>query len=299
MTPARELPLERLPLRVDPVLGEAWPSYLERVASAYQCHPALLVAPIHDQWGRRLRRDRRPATVQGVGMARITTVAVAHRLNLRVHEVQEMQLSAHDEVTVTLPRVVADTFDPVQGGAPIHRLADTGWIGRSAGRRWCLRCEQMDPGVRLLHWAYPWVVMCLRHRELLHPYDPDTTQEVMPQAWERLHQVQYGLEQIVLEEGCFARLSPREGFAEMLAMTVQLMACRHGIRCGATNLWQPWVMADVLPLAWEAVQTPIDRWSADLLAAIDTPRRRAYLTNALQWHGANSPFGLRGDLAGP
>ncbi|MET4079537.1 TniQ family protein [Janibacter sp. UYMM211] len=284
---------EPLPLRIAPATAEAWPGYLNRTARAYRCEPAHLVAPISSRWASRLRRPHLAACTAGIAMTDDVAAATARRLNLRVEEVQAMQLSVHHGLTVSLDEETTRAFDPVSGSATTTDLRSLGWIADPRRRRWCPRC---DPDVDRIAWAYPWAVLCLAHHTLLHPHDADRNGDVSASRWGRLHHTQARLESILAGTRGFSRLSPRDGFVELLAAAEVLASRRQDILLEASTVYEPWVMADVLPAAFTAVETPMDRWPEELDVLVEGKHRGAYLAAVLQKHGSSSPFGLRADL---
>lgn len=296
MTLGPDLDPEPLPLRIPPIHEEAWPGYLQRTARAYRCKPAHLVAPISERWAGRLRRDHLGACTGGIAMTADVAAATARRLNLEVEEVQAMQLSVHHGVTVSLDEETTRAFDPVTGSATITDLPSLGWIADPRRRRWCPRCDRDYPDVDQITWTYPWAVLCLRHHTLLHPHDADRNGDVSASRWRRLHQTQAHLESIMRSTRGFSRLSPRDGFVELLAAAEVLASRRQDIMLEASTVYEPWVMADVLPAAFIAVETPMDRWPDELDDLIEGRHRGAYLAAVLQKHRASSPFGLRADL---
>lgn len=285
-----------LVLRIPPVEGEAWPAYLDRTAREYRCHPALLVEPISTRWAKRLRHDLSTCT-SGIAMTGPVAQATARRLNLDPDEVQAMQLSAHNGVTLSLDDEDAATFDPVSGSGTVSDLRSLGWIAGPRALRWCRRCDREQPNVDLLIWRYPWAAVCLRHETLLDPHNREVNQAVSWEKWEDLFDTQEDLEDVLSGRKTFSRLTARDGFIELLAAS-ELLTRRNGAPAfEPTGVWQPAFMAEVLPRAFNAIEEPMDSWPVDLHDDLIRGKHPgAALGYLLRKHGATSPFGLRSDL---
>lgn len=156
-----------LPLRILPVEGESWPGYLTRIAREYRCRESNLVRPISRRWAQRLTLPAPSTTCYGIAMTAPVAEATARRMNLSPAEIQAMQLSTHDGVTVSFDDTTVEKFDPVVGAAIRPDFTHLGWLSYKGVRRWCRRCEQDGRAVAPLVWHYPWVTMCQFHGEPL------------------------------------------------------------------------------------------------------------------------------------
>lgn len=282
-----------LPLRIPPVEGECWRSYLNRVAHEYRCRDQDLVSAVSQRWAARLTRW--PSTAcSGIAMTVPVAKAIAQRLNLTPEEVQAMQLSVHDGLTITLgSEAASERFDPVFGTNRLGHFASLGWLAAFGTSRRCPQC--VGTAVVPLIWHYPWVTVCRRHGQLLERAQEIGPPELSENVVTRLLNVQVELEAIVSGTSTFDRLTPREGFREIRAV-VETLNPHPGER-RVPDLWRAEHLTEALPLALEAVQGRPDVWSDAIDYLLGNQTMSISLVRQLQRHGASNPFGLRSDLA--
>lgn len=282
-----------LRLRIPPIDGESWPGYLVRAAGAHAAPPAEIVAPISRTWARRLSRSDRTTNQAGIAMTDRTAIAVARRLNLTAGDVHAMTHATHNGLAVTLTPDDIRAFDPIEGRATVQQLERIGWVTHPHFKRYCPRCTNAEPGLEMLVWRYGWATYCLTHGQALQPGGPAASRG--PRAAALI--VQAHLEDILRGQREFSRLSVRDGFTELLASVDLLTARRVRTRLKATDVWSTRHIADVLPDALTAIETPMGVWSDKLYEDMTYGKHPAApLVYRLQKHGATSTHGLRKDL---
>lgn len=282
-----------LVLRVEPVDGETFSGYLQRVADAHLALPWQVIAPISQTWAKRLR-GRPSATTCDVAMTEPTTLAVAERLNLAPDLVSAMLLAQHADKTIDVDEEIAGRFDPVFGSASTHGLETLGWVAHPRTRRWCPSCVEGGRPLLRIEWRYPWMTLCPDHERPLNTDEHETTAGT---DWSGMLDTQRQLLDILNNDARFNRLPTRQGFIELLAATEVLIWWRTRTPFRPTQVWPMRLMADVLPLAFTAVEQPIGRWPLQL-GDLTRGRRHpgAFLQQLLWTRGASTPFGLRADL---
>lgn len=281
-----------LVLRVEPVEGEIFSGYLQRVADAHLAKPWQVIAPISQTWAERLR-GRPSATTCDVAMTEPTTRAVAQRLNLTTDQVTAMLLARHAGTTIDDDEDTAGRFDPVIGTATTHDLDTAGGVAHPKTRRWCPTCVAGGRPLLRTEWRYPWMTLCPDHYRPLNTDEHETTAGT---GWSGLLDTQRQLVAILNDNARFTRLPTRQGFIELLAATEVLTWWRTRELFRPTRTWPTRLMADVLPLAFTAIEHPIDRWPPQLDDLTRGHHRGAFLQGVLWTRGASTPFGLRADL---
>lgn len=289
-----------LPLRVPPADGEAWPGYLTRLAHEYRCREAHLVLPISRHWAQRLTFPAPSTTCYGIAMTAPVAEATARRMNLSPAEIQAMQLSTHDGVTVSFDDTTIEKFDPVVGAAIRPDFTHLGWLSYKGIRRWCRRCEQDGWAVAPLMWHYPWATMCQFHGEPLRRERLSTNWEAWADGLSAIDvktmvTAQAKLEDIVSSKGAFRRHSALDGFLELRVATEALATQQtdwHRPDLG-NHEWIPRVLPDAL----DAIETHSGASSDALEQLIGDPHESLLLVRILQRHGVTSPFGLRHELS--
>lgn len=164
VTPAR-----RLPVRVEPLPGEAWCGYLDRVTAAVHTTTRRLrqhlgLGPHGDAWVPS-HRDH------GVTMAPQTRARLATLLDLPDVQLARMQLQHFDGTVLHMSPELINALDPsVQpdgrnyAGTNIHRA---GWAEYRPFVRACSACRAERPEVWLLSWRLHWHVLCVVHEQLI------------------------------------------------------------------------------------------------------------------------------------
>lgn len=311
-------------LRIPPRPDEAWPGYLDRVAHAYACTPADVIAPLSRRWERRLTQRTSP-TAEGVAMTPQTATAAARLLNLTPDAVQAMQLSAHDGTTLTFHADDPRHFDPVQGMATWRDVERLGWLRKRLSHRTCPDCDREGRPSNTLTARYPWSLLCPRHL----PDNPEPPEGRL--AWAAVATAQLHLQAAAGGAHLFERTDPRNGFAEFAAVYYYLYRVMGADQFAAQERLLPDLVqqmipdavrhvlvpypiytlefaAHVLPTALACSRTPLSEWPPALHAILldDTPRpapqldaanARTHLYHWLNIFGSNSPFGLRYDLS--
>lgn len=142
-----------LALLVEPGHGEAWHSYLTRVA---QHHGSNLTALV-DHIGLRTQSHWPP--FHGVLLAADLTDHLAGQLHLDPARITQMHLVHYDQRAFDLTgleeRAGRDRL------ASVRQVAHQGWV-HLAGSRYCPQCLARD-GYWRLEWRVPWITTCPRH----------------------------------------------------------------------------------------------------------------------------------------
>lgn len=142
-----------LPLTLDPLPEETWPSYLTRRAAQHHCTVALLA----DHLALRGPRGRWPGRY-GVTIDPITRDMVAAQLRLTPIQVEQMHLARYDQLAIDLtglskPHAIEATR------ATVHAA----WVWL-AGSSYCPPCLVQSGGVWRLPWRLPWITSCPTHQ---------------------------------------------------------------------------------------------------------------------------------------
>ena len=168
----------RLPLRIEPLPGEWWRSYLRRVADAYGVHPFDLMGRLHGIGA----VERRHIRWSGIAMSDTAAGKVGAIVNLSPSEVQAMHLSAYDGSVLDFGQLTPVAFDPsVAFTADRLPLGGVGPLVKVTRDRYCLKCLERDPGYRAKSWRLQVHLVGTRHRVLLtsnaEPADDVTVSE--------------------------------------------------------------------------------------------------------------------------
>lgn len=144
--------MTRLPLALEPLPDESWPSYLTRRAAQH----GTTLAGLGSHLGLRDERGRWPGRF-GVSLSPGHVERVAPILGLAPHQVENMQLATYDQLAFDIsglqePRPIAGTR------AAVH----SSWVWL-AGSTFCPSCLTEDDGAWRTSWRIPWITTCLRH----------------------------------------------------------------------------------------------------------------------------------------
>lgn len=138
--------LERLPVSVDPVVGEALDGYLERLASANGMDHPLLIHRVRT----------------GDAATAFLTTSPDPRLLANLHTLADLPPDrSRDWALVGMPGIDADDLDPTNKQT-WRTVAARGWPPER-GTALCPACLAAD-GVWRLAWRHPWVTACTRHQ---------------------------------------------------------------------------------------------------------------------------------------
>jgi hypothetical protein len=142
----------RLPLALEPLPDESWPSYLTRWAAQH----GTTLAGLGSHLGLRDERGRWPGRF-GVSLSPGHVERVAPILGLAPHQVENMQLATYDQLAFDMSglqeaRAIAGTR------AAVH----SSWVWL-AGSTFCPSCLTEDDGAWRTSWRIPWITTCLRH----------------------------------------------------------------------------------------------------------------------------------------
>lgn len=151
-----------LPIRVDPVAGEALDSWLAAIAYRTQtCWADMLAAVLPSRSGASTGRAlQRSCTVY---LRPEESAEVATATGLEVALINAMTLSRYDGIVVTIDQS--------------RRRATRAFPwGRARHFRYCPRCLAETAGRWQLHWSLGWVFACTVHRCLLVDTCPSCTQ---------------------------------------------------------------------------------------------------------------------------
>lgn len=154
----------RLPLRVEPMPGEWWRSYLLRVAALYGVHPFNVVERLHGLES----VDRRHLRWGGIAMSDSLATEVGMIINLSRHEVQSMHLSVFDGSALRFSGQEIEAFDPARA-SEVSRLPSQAnrLFVRATRDRYCAKCVDGAPDYRAVSWRLKVHLVCVLHRELL------------------------------------------------------------------------------------------------------------------------------------
>lgn len=164
VTPAR-----RMPVRVEPLPGEAWCGYLDRIAAAVHTttrglRQHLGLGPHGDAWVPS-HRDH------GVTMSTQTRARLAGLLDVTDAQLAHMQLQRFDGTVLHMNAELISALDPSvepdgrnYGGTNIQR---TGWAEYRPFVRACSACRAERPELWLVSWRLRWHVACLAHEQLI------------------------------------------------------------------------------------------------------------------------------------
>ena len=98
----------RLPLRVEPLPGEWWRSYIVRVADIYGVQPLSVLERVHGI----ARVDRRHFRWSGIALSEAAARDAGRVVNLEPVEIQAMQLSAFHGSALNFACRSFDHFNP-------------------------------------------------------------------------------------------------------------------------------------------------------------------------------------------
>ena len=144
--------MTRLPLALEPLPDESWPSYLTRRAAQH----GTTLAGLGSHLGLRDERGRWPGRF-GVSLSPGHVERVAPILGLAPHQVENMQLATYDQLAFDLSGL--QEARPIAGTrAAVH----SSWVWL-AGSTFCPSCLTEDDGAWRTSWRIPWITTCLRH----------------------------------------------------------------------------------------------------------------------------------------
>ncbi len=145
--------MTRLPLALEPLDDESWPSYLTRRAAQH----GTTLAGMGSHLGLRDARGRWQGRF-GIALPPEDVTRVAPILGLTPPQVEQMQLAAYDQLAFDLNGL--DNDRAISGTrAAVH----SAWVWL-AGSTFCPECLSEDGGAWRLSWRIPWITACLRHR---------------------------------------------------------------------------------------------------------------------------------------
>jgi hypothetical protein len=162
-------PVRRLPVRVEPLPGEAWCGYLDRVAASAHTTTRSLrqhlgLGPHGDAWVPS-HRDH------GVTMTPQTRTRLATLLDLAGGQLARMQVQHFDTTVLHMSPELISALDPSgqpdgrdYAGTNIHRA---GWAEYRPFIRACSACRAERPKLWLLSWRLRWHVACVAHEQLI------------------------------------------------------------------------------------------------------------------------------------
>lgn len=154
----------RLPLRIEPMPGEWWRSYLLRVAVTYGVHPNDVMTRVHGI----ARVERRHHRWSGIAMADAAAAKAGAVVNLKAHEIQVMHLSAYDGSVLDFDDCSFALFDPgASRDAPPLQQRLVGLLVNATTDRHCPNCLAENPHYRATSWRLLVHVVCTRHQVLL------------------------------------------------------------------------------------------------------------------------------------
>lgn len=156
-------PIRPLPVTVHPLPGELWSGYLRRCAGTFGLQPRDLLRDLFEQWPISSHRASWLPVDGSVAMCPATLELTAQHLRLRPEQITAMQLGRY------APYLWGDTSDECDRFDPINRSWQrrTGppcWVTPLSRPRCCAQCVAEEPGLMLIAWVLPWVVLCPRHR---------------------------------------------------------------------------------------------------------------------------------------
>jgi len=144
--------MTRLPLALEPLPDETWPSYLTRRAAQH----GTTLAGLGTHLGLRDARGRWTGRF-GVALVEDDVQRVAPMLGLAPAQVDDMQLTTYDQLAFDL-----SGLSERKAIAGTRAAAHTAWVWLS-GTTFCPRCLAEDDGAWRLSWRIPWNTTCLRH----------------------------------------------------------------------------------------------------------------------------------------
>lgn len=149
--------LRRIPLVVEPATGEAFASYLDRLAAQLGVPRMTLL----HRTGL-LEREHFRSTFRGYGVLLDprTVIRFCQATRLAPQQVLAMQLLRYDGTALDFTRALSDDELVPGYGARI------GWA-YLASSNYCPGCLEESDGAWQLAWKLPWSFVCLRHRCLL------------------------------------------------------------------------------------------------------------------------------------
>lgn len=154
----------RLPLRIEPLPGEWWRSYLLRVAEVYGVHPFGLLERVYGIDG----AQRRHLRWAGIAMHDPVARRVGAMMNLATDEIQAMHLTAFNGSALHFPPSVLAAMDPAHADESdrLH-LHGFGPLIKLTSDRFCPECVLQAPGYRAASWRLELHLICVGHRRLL------------------------------------------------------------------------------------------------------------------------------------
>lgn len=170
----------RFPLRIAPLPGEWWRSYVERVAATYGAHPLRVLERVYGVE----RPERRHLRWAGVAMSDAAIVHAARVMSLVPGEIRAMHLNVFDGSALNFGGRDLDDFNPAHAPtAPRLLLHEVGPLIHATSDRVCPRCVERSPWYRASSWRLQVHVVCTRHRvPLTHHADAGADAEVGDRA---------------------------------------------------------------------------------------------------------------------
>lgn len=142
--------MRRLPLRLRPVDGESFPSYVERLAAEHEVPVASLLRAVDMSV-----TDRKLMRGYGLQLSQEQIVAFEAATGLVPQRVSQMLLDHYKGVAFEFP-----------SRGRLERWGIHLWA-YSNGSHFCPRCLAEGSGAWLLAWKLPWSFACTAHRMLL------------------------------------------------------------------------------------------------------------------------------------
>lgn len=153
----------RLPLRIDPLPGEWWRGYLQRIGLVYGVHQNDLLRRVEGPGA----ADRRSQRWSGIAVTDARAVSLAAVLNLRAEEVHAMQLSAFDGSALKFGDLTTKLDPGFAHSVEALPLRAVGPLVKVTHDRYCPQCVWEIPGYRAMSWRLHVHLVCTRHRIFL------------------------------------------------------------------------------------------------------------------------------------
>lgn len=151
----------RFPLRIEPLPGEWWRSYLQRVAARYRVHPFAVLERVYGID----RPERRHLRWSGIVMSDAAVAHSARVVNLAPDEIRAMHLKLLDGSALDFTGRDLDEFNPAASlSATRLHLRHVGPLVHAATDRVCPSCVEGSPLYRATSWRLQVHLVCTRHR---------------------------------------------------------------------------------------------------------------------------------------
>lgn len=170
---------DRLPLRVRPLPGEWWRSYLRRVASVYASSPEHLLRRIDGETQQNTWRER----TAGISVSDHSAARLGALFNIPPQDVVAMHLKAYNGSVLRFGDrrwgVPAKGASEVPFNLQVRQL---GPLVNSLLDRACQQCAMESPGFRAMSWRLRIHLVCTRHRVVLRSTKASSADVKVPAA---------------------------------------------------------------------------------------------------------------------